>query len=492
MKRLLVCLLTLALLVSVAIVGTSAADYETDPNAWKNVQLHALYAQSGCDIFSDMAEDYYGLWWEDEIPELDGSICLAATINMRGFAVSANSDYAYMGTLNGGSGVRGVVVMDMVSGQVTDLYYHYDTENADANVPFSYAKGIDTDERGYVYVGFAYSKNYNVVNLGIAEQKSDGTLEEKSFTPVCNLGTPGDESGTHVGVNGVDVVKIDDQYYCYVVVNYDHDALYCFNVTDPANPVLNTEFGDGGMIKFADGTVADDGRTLKEGQYLDVMDDGTIYLCTTFSDGADGIMIIEPDGSACRGVIEMPGVYSIQIVGDFLLCGMKDGTIVDVIDRESGEEVAKIPLFDGHGDRVVRMQVINGVLYVCDAGDDANGVSAIQVGALNDDGLEFIRSVVDALNNPEEETDASTEESQAPGDDTKAPDESNADTKAPDESNADTKAPEGTDTKNETEADTPASTKENSDIGKGCASVLASGSAIVLLMAAAYVVSKKH
>ncbi len=494
MKRLLAGLIVVAMLLSLAIIGTAAADYETNPDAWKNLQLHALYVQSGYDIYSDLAEDFYSLWWEDEVPESNGDILLAAHINMRGFSVSANSDYAYMGTLNGGSGVRGVVVMDIVSGQVTDLYYHYDGETGDASVPYSFAKGIDADDRGYVYVGFAYSQNYNIVNLGIAEQQSDGTLEEKSYTPVCEFGVPGDPSGTKVGVNGVDVVKIDDQYYCYVVINYDYDALYCFNVTDPANPVLNTEFGEDGVIKFADGNVAGEGFTVKEGQYLDVLDDGTIYLVANSNEGPDGIMVIKEDGSMCMDVIEVPGVYSVQIVGDFLLCGMKDGSVVQVYNRESGESVASIPLFDGHGDRVVRMQAINGVLYVCDAGNDSNGISAIQVAGLTEEGLEFIRSLAEALNNPVEETEPETD------DDTAAPtqdEDKTDDTAAPtqdEDKGDDTAAPtQGEDKGDTTDGNTKADDDKADDKkDDGCASAVFSGGALLLLVAAAFVATKKH
>ncbi len=299
MKRFLVCLLLVTLMLSFSAVGASA--YELDAAGWGEVQLHALIGHNG-DLYSELAEDYFGLWWEEEIPELDGEIVRCSDVNMRGFTMSANGEYAYFGMLNGDNcGVRGVLALDMISGEFTDMYYKHNEVNANVN-PFSYPKGLAADDRGYVYVGFAYSKNFNVLHLGIAQQMEDGTLEEKSYTEVCNFGTPGDETGTNLGVNGVDVVKIDEKYYCYVMANYTHDALYCYDVTDPANPVLNTEFGTDGAIRFSDDpeAVAGDGFTLKEGQYLDVDDDGTIWLVVNSNEGPYGIMRISADGKLCE------------------------------------------------------------------------------------------------------------------------------------------------------------------------------------------------
>ena len=241
--RALVCVLLCAvMMISLASLGVSALSPDVTADTWGTLELQALYVQSGGDIYSDLNDDYFEYWWEDEVPELD-NWSQACTINMRGFGMSTDGRYLYMGTLNGGTGVRGVVVYDTERCVVTDLYYAYDGEAGLEGSPFSYAKGIDADDRGYVYAGFAFSKNYNVVKLGIAQQKEDGTLEEVALESVYEFGEPGDEGGIHVGVNGVAVAKVGDKYYCYVMVNYDYDALYCLDVTDPANPKLNKDFG---------------------------------------------------------------------------------------------------------------------------------------------------------------------------------------------------------------------------------------------------------
>ena len=404
MKRFFAVLLCAVMLLTVSVAGASAASVD-----WSSVELQALYIQSGGDIFSDLNEDYFEYWWEDEVPELENWF-QACTVNMRGFAMSADGRYLYMGQLNGGTGVRGVVVYDTEKCMVTDLYYRYDGDAGLAGSPFSYAKGIAADDRGYVYVGFAFSKNYNVVNLGIAQQQEDGTLEEVSLEPIFEFGDAGDEGGIKVGVNGVDVAKVGDKYYCYTMINYDYDALYCFDVTDPENPKLNKDFGTNGCIIFSEpsNTVAGSGFTLKEGQYMDVDDDGTVWLVVNANEGTDGIMKIASDGSACVEVIELKGIYSVEHEGEYLLCGMKDGSAVVVLDDTSYETVATVPLTAEYGDRVVRMLVIRDVLFVADAGNDTTDFNAVHAAPLSADGQEFFDRLVANLAGLTGDTEAPT------------------------------------------------------------------------------------
>lgn len=480
MKKFFAAVLVFTLLLSLAIVGTSALSSNVDASTWADVELKALYVQSEGDIFSDLNEDYLEWWWEDEVPESDGEWLLAATINMRGFAMSTDGRYLYMGTLNGGTGIRGVVVYDTQKCVVTDLYYHYDGEEAGLpGSPYSYAKGIVADDRGYVYVGFAFSQNYNLVNLGIAQQMEDGTLEEVALEAVYEFGNPGDLGGIKVGVNGVDVAKVGDKYYCYVMVNYDYDALYCFDVTDPANPKLNEDFGDNGLIAFGDDAnpVKGEGFTLMEGQYMDVDDDGTIWLVVNANEGKDGIMKIAPDGSACAEIVELSGVYSVEHEGGFLLCGMKSGASVEVLDDASYENLASVPLTAEYGDRVVRVLVINDVLFVADAGADTTNFNAIHAAPLSAEGQTFFDTLVANLaNSGEKETEAITE---APTAEPDLETEATADTEAATKDDV-TEKPDGDTTKAPEGTDTP-----EPAIDKGCASVMGVSVALTALVMAA-------
>ncbi len=487
MKRMLTALLLVALLLGTVLTLPVAA-YESDVSAWQNIQLHGLYVQSDMYIYSDLAEEYMEDWWEGEIPELDGEYVNAPTLNARGFSMSANGEYAYIGTLNGGT-ARGVVVLDMMTGKVTDFYYNYEDPSSGAPdvIPFSFAKGIAADDRGMVYIGFAYSQNYNLVSLDIAEQKSDGTLERRYNGAVwSNDGVPGNTSGTKVGVNGVDVVRIEDKYYCYVMTNYDVDMLYCYDVTDPANPVLNEDFGDGGRIDFSTSKIAGENYAFSEGQYLDVAEDGTVYLVAEFASGAS-ILAIAPDGNSCSSVLDYSGAYCVEIVGDFMLVGLKDGSSVHVLDKQSGEKVAELFVGFEFGDRIVRMQVINGVLYVGNPGSNESSYNAILTAGLTEEGLELLRERVDSLNGGDEATEAPTDApTDAPVDDpTEAP------TQSPDDqpTEAPTNAP-ADDATDGAPAGTAADTKPASDDG-GCTSVLLSGGALTVLLAAAFVTSKR-
>ena len=481
--RILVCaLLCAATLFSLAAVGASAISADVDASSWEGLELQALYVQTGTDIYSDLNKDYFEYWWEDEVPEMDNWL-QAGTINMRGFGMSPDGRYLYMGHLNGGTGVRGVVVYDTEKCMVTDLYYHYDGENGLDGSPFSYAKGIDADDRGYVYVGFAFSKNYNVINLGIAQQMEDGTLEEVALEAAYSFGEAGDEGGIHVGVNGVAVSKVGDKYYCYIMVNYDYDALYCYDVTDPTSPKLNKNFGDKGVIIFSDSsnTVAGSGFTLNEGQYLDVDDDGTIWLVVNSKEGTDGIMKIAPDGSACADVIEMKGIYSVEHEGGFLLCGLKDGSAVVVLDDSSYETVATIPLVEDYGDRVTRMLVVNDVLFVADAGNDTNLFNAVQAAPLSAAGQEFFDKLVANLSQSGSDTDEETTE--APTDAVVTDEVTDEVTDAPADDGDATEAP--------TDAPATEAPTETEAPDEGCGATMAFGAVAVLTAAAAFVARKK-
>ena len=485
MKRTLAILLCAAMLLSVSILGASAmttVSKNVTNDSWKTVELKPLYVQSGGDIFSDQNEDYYEYWWEDEVPELGDHLFQACTVNMRGFAMSTDGRYLYMGTLNGGTGVRGVTVFDTRQAKVTDLYYKYDGEAGLAGNPFSYAKGIAADDRGYVYVGFAFSKNYNIVNLGIAKQQEDGTLEEVYYDAVYEFGNPGDEGGIKVGVNGVDVAKIGDRYYCYFMTNYTYDALYCYDVTDPENPTLNKDFGTNGCVIFSDlSQTMPGGFQPGDGYYMDVDEDGTIWIIADSETDAM-IMKLAPDGSACVELIPANFFYCVEHVGGYLLLGDYAGEYVEVRDDASYEVIAKIDLQPDYGDRVTRIQIVNDVMFVCEAGNDNNPINTIHAAPLSADGQAFYEALVANLSQTEPETDAPTE---APTD---APDQgTEAPTEAPDNG---TEAP---DAGTEAPTDAPdAGTDATTEPAKsGCGSTLGFAAVALLSACVAFVVGKR-
>ena len=216
---------------------------------------------------------------------------------------------------------------------------------------------------------------------------------------------------------------------------------------------------------------------------MDVDDDGTVWLVVNANEGTDGIMKIAPDGSACVEVIELKGIYSVEHEGAFLLCGMKDGSAVVVLDDSSYETVATIPLTADYGDRVTRMLVINDVLFVADAGNDSTNFNAVHAAPLTAAGQEFFDRLVANLNRSGEDTEAPTETSDA----TEAPTETSDATEAPTE--APTDAPDGTEAPTDApDAGTEAPTEP---VESGCGSALGFG-VVALLIAAAVMMTKKY
>ena len=112
MKRILTLVLLTALCLGCMSMTAWAGEDDYTADTWANAELKGLIYQDGEYINSDVAENYEAWWWEGEIPEMDDYF-MASYINMRGFSMSADGRYAYMGALNGGTGVRGLVVLDM-------------------------------------------------------------------------------------------------------------------------------------------------------------------------------------------------------------------------------------------------------------------------------------------------------------------------------------------------------------------------------------------
>ncbi len=481
MKRILTLVLFAALCLGCLSVSAWAADEGYTVDTWSAAELKCLFYQDGEYINSDLAKNYEAWWWEDEVPELEEYMG-AATNNMRGFSMSADGRYAYMGTLNGGTGMRGVVVLDTKVGKITDMYYSYNEENALPGSPFSYAKGITADDRGNVYVGFAYSVNYNYVSLGIAKQEDNGKLTELCEIPVYqNELEPGDQAGTKVGVNGVEVAKVGDKYLCFVMVNYDHDTLYCYDVTDPANPTLNATWGIGGMIDFADAdcTIDMGGKTLKEGQYMAVDADGTVWLCVDFNEGGNGIIKIDPNGITCQKTIELANAYCVAHVGNHLLVGMKDGSAVLVLDDASAEQVASIEVPDA--DRVTRMQVRNDTLYVCGAGNDSMAYNSIYAAPLTADAQTALDAQVAELDKYQQENDTD--------DETEAPEDTEESSEQVTEQKTEATTAEVTQTP---ATDAPTTEAETEAPAKGgCGSVMGSAAIVAAIALGALVIAKK-
>ncbi len=414
MRRLCATLTTLCLLLVTMTLAVPAADYETKAAAWADVTLRSLYVQDDMTLSSDINPDFKATWPTFDVNHAGNAV--TSTVNMRGFALSPDGRFAYMSVLHGGGDkVRGMFVMETMTGKILAYDTRYDGGACNGALPhFSYPKGVDADTRGYVYMGYTLSASFNEAYLRVARQNEDGTLTRMSEIPVCSLGKPGDENGTKVGINGVSISERDGRVFCYVVTNYEHDRLYCFDVTDPEAPLLCKDFGKNGSMVLT--TLG--GYTVDEALYLDVDTDGTVYLAITATDGRGGVAVIAPDGQSCRKVMASDGVYSVELVGNFLLCGSRTGGTITVLNRQTGRQVTTLSVNDSLGERVTRMQIAGDVLFVCDAGSVIGSSNAVYAAPLSDKGQIFLDKIVEAQNRGYAEYETDAPETETTDDDT--------------------------------------------------------------------------
>ena len=417
MKKLLPILLCLSLLLAtaVAMVPAAALSDSVNDGTWSEIDLKALVYQEDTSFYSALNKTYENYdWGFKEIVELDGEEREISSINMRGFSVTQDGKFALMGHLNG-SNFRGCALLDLASGTITDVYYNYESEQ-DSSVPqgpFSFIKGIATDDRGNAYFGCSFSSNYNLATLGIAHiNEETKQFEELYQGDIYRFGQPGDSTGIQVGVNGVEVAKIGDRYYCYVMLNYAYDALYCYDVTDPAKPVLNKDFGTNGCIDFMDDQcpVKTNDSQLDDGYYMAVDTDGVILLTAKLKNGKKALMKITPDGSACVASYELENPYSVCHAGKYILIGNKNGQTIKVYNDDDMSEVATVKYESPYGTCITRIQVVNDILFVADSQEnDSTLANAVLVAGLTPEAQATVDRMAENLGKSAEGEGSGTE-----------------------------------------------------------------------------------
>lgn len=448
--RVLCAMFIVAMLASLLCLPASAATVD-----WSNVKLEALV-----DMFNGYVET------SDELLE-DGQYC------MRGFAVSPDGRFAFCGLLNPNSSAA-LNVIDLESARPVSCYVHEQNEGGRA-----YPKGIAVDDRNYVYVGEAYYPNYGAVNYAILSYNDKGELTEEGFYNAITEGTPGDKNGTKLGVNGVDIAKLDGKYYMYMVINYDWSRLYRFDVTDVKAPKLDTSFGNNGFVDLKSAF------NFKDAQYLDVDTDGTIYLGgTTQTDS--GLYVLSADGKSLLNTAACTKGYAVALWEDFVLVSTQSGpTCINVFDKVTMNKLATIACHDG-ANSYVYITVINDVMYVGDQSSGSGDYDSVVVAPLSDAAKKIISDRKAAYaaaletTTPAETTPAPVETTTPKADDTTTP---KADDTTP---KADETTPAAKDTTTPKADDTTAGKKEG-----GCGSSVAAGLLLCVIPAAVVVAKKK-
>jgi len=396
----------IAALMLLALAAAPAAAIED--NEWEKLKVTQLVQVSTGINYADNEDLEYGKQ------------------TMRGFAVSPDGTRLFGGFLNPGNS-SALVMFDTMTSRAIGYYVYYQPLDQKT----SYPKGLDVDDRGYCYVGLAYYPNNGVANMAILKydekDNQTGFLKEVSVTELVHEADPG--TGTKVGVNGLKVKAVGNGYYAYVVINYEVDYLYRFNVTNPETPVLDATFGEGGRMVLGADAFKIEGQAITEGNYLDVDDDGTIYLAATTESG-QYLLKISDDGRSVLGYVAQRKAYGVAVWEDKVICSSQNSPHEIIVYRSSNfEKVAQFTIAEENVvipggssidhisydpiNSICTLKVAAGCLFFCDQGSGSGDCDQIFMAALNADGAAFEKTVSDSIEATFKSLDTTEEETTA-------------------------------------------------------------------------------
>lgn len=462
MKKLITLVITLAMIATLFVLP-SAALTEAEITGAKFTVL-----QQSINGYSYTADD----------------VLFAGKYCMRGMAISQDGKYMFGGFLNP-NGSSSIEMFETATGKVVSGIQYIQPENNKS----SYPKGLATDDRGYLYAGLAYNPNNTQADLAVYSY-ADG-LKLVSHTTVKAT-----SSDIKTGVNGVAVEKVNGTYYAYVVVNYDVDYLIRVNVNDPANPVLDSAFGEGGVIDLQK-----EPYSLKEANYLDVDTDGTIYLACN-SSTEQKVIVLSSDGNMILGQISHPTAYGVALWGDYILVTTQKTGNIGVYNKYSYQPVGTFAistdnvvlpitrddiLLNVGASSICNVAVINDILFLGDQAGDANTCDQIFAVGLTDAAAKTVASWNEAIG--ARLATAYPEKTEAP--ETTAAPETEPVTEVPETEPATEPATEAPETQAPAPAQTEAPTTEAPKAEGGCGGMIAGAAVLVTLLGAAVVFKKK-
>ena len=460
MKRIIALVLTLTLFLSFASLGTSAAEVSLDE--LKFMMLH-------------QTNDAYSYTGDMNLT--------AARYQMRGMAISHDAKYSFGGYLNP-AGSSAIEMFDNATGKVVGGYQKVQTDGG-----ISYPKGLATDDRGYLYAALAPYPNYGTADLAVIKydetDATTGFLKEIAYVNICKTGEK-----IKTGVNGITVEKVNGVYYAYVVVNYDVDYLYRFDITIPTDPVIDTTFGDNGFINLQA-----EPYNLSEGNYLDVDEDGTIYLGVTDPSKNNHLMVLSENGKTVINTVAQTKAYGVAVYNNYVFVSSQNSGNICVYDKSTLALIKEISVstenivlpidasyqlvFNFGLNSLCNLSVKDDILFLGDQGSGQAGFDQILAVGLTTEAAAKVASWASAIEanlKPEETTAA----------DTTKPEET---TKAPEETTA---TPEETPAESETKAPEATKAPETTAPEKGgCGAAVGLGVAIIALFGTAIVFKKR-
>ena len=270
---------------------------------------------------------------------------------MRGFTASPDGQYVYAGVLQGG---RLVGRYDTETKALKGTYKPASTDNE------LYCKGLAVDDRGYLFVGITHNGHSDIAVAAVDKDLNQvGYLSE-------DLGSP------NVGINGVAVQKIKDQYFLFAVTAYDVDSVRCYDVTDPTNIKLDTNFGANGVLDYPNVVGGD-----KDASYVAVDEEGYVYLtylksASGFSKGSN-VAKIAWDGKSVVKDVEVKQAYGICAAGDYVFVATNDkaNSNVHVLNKSDLSEVTTLDVPGQSGNSLSDIAFGGGYLFIGDHGNNS-------------------------------------------------------------------------------------------------------------------------
>lgn len=226
-----------------------------------------------------------------------------------------------------------------------------------------YIKGIDSDDRGYIYLtatpGGQTTFGYIII--------LDGNLQHIKTVPLVR--------DVVFGLNGITVAHIGNRYIAYVMINYGPNAIAAYDVTVLGNTALDTTFGQDGLCDFTKLT----GYEQAEPLYLAVDSDGTLYVTGNVmrkQTKGDSISKISADGKTLLGALAIDQAYGCAIQNDMILVSCNDGenSRVLVLDKQQLRTVSSFANNTRNG-TYTTLDICSDTLYIGFAGaEDADSI----------------------------------------------------------------------------------------------------------------------
>jgi hypothetical protein len=147
--------------------------------------------------------------------------------------------------------------------------------------------------------------------------------------------------GSKGQLGGIAVEDDSGTYYAYVTANKGSDVIARYNVTNPANPVLDTSWANDGVLDVAHafGLSTSNGNVALNG--LAIGSDGTLYVAASAINPnvnyGDSLLKISANGSSLLENVAVTGAMGVALYGDNVYVTEYNGgaSSIDVLNESN-------------------------------------------------------------------------------------------------------------------------------------------------------------